>query len=238
MGSIHREPDEILQNHIKHMGEKLGTYFNALWKEVAWVYTKWSEYDELFGKKPSRVDLLNDAAPTFFHIVQDCLFKDILLHIARLTDPPKSVGKKNLSVRGFPGLISSDTLKNEVENLIDAAIQKADFCRDWRNRKLAHKDLKLSLSDEAVPLKPASREKVKDVLEHPVQESGSEKAISGTALNVWIDLETGLQFKFESFYLYEDGSEEVRTTRQVLLVEKKDQAPEDVSGILDRVVLP
>ncbi len=165
MGSIHREPDEILQNHIKHMGEKLGTYFDALWKEVAWVYTKWSEYDELFGKKPSRVDLLNDAAPTFFHIVQDCLFKDILFHIARLTDPRKSVGKKNLSVRGFPDLISSDTLKNEVGILIDAAIQKADFCRDWRNRRLAHKDLKLSLSDEAVPLKSASREKVKDLLE-------------------------------------------------------------------------
>ncbi len=165
MGSDHGEPDEILQNYIKHMGEKLGTYYNALWNEVAYLFTKWSEYDELFGKKPSRVDLLNDAAPTFFYIVQDCMFKDILLHIARLLDPPKSVGKKNLSVRGFPDLISSDTLKSEIERLIDSAIQKADFCRDWRNRRLAHKDLKLSLSDEAVPLKPASRERVKDVLE-------------------------------------------------------------------------
>lgn len=79
---------------------------------------------------------------------------------------------------------------------------------------------------------------VKDLLEQPVQESGYEKAISGTVLNVWIDLETGLQFKFESIYLYDDGSEEVRTTREVLLVEKVDQAPEEVIGLLDRVVLP
>lgn len=164
MGSIDRAPDEILQNHIKHMGERLGTYFNALWSEVAWLYTKWSEYEELFGKKPSRVDLLNNAAPTFFHIVQDCLFKDIILHISRLTDPPKSVGKKNLSVRGLSGLISPGNLKTEIETLIEAAVQKADFCRDWRNRSLAHKDLKLSLADEAVPLKSASRKKVKDVL--------------------------------------------------------------------------
>lgn len=165
MGSIHREPDEILQNHIKHMGEKLGTYFNALWKEVAWLYIKWSEYDELFGKKPSRVDLLNYAAPTFFHIIQDCLFKDILLHIARLTDPPKTGKKKNLSIRSLSNLISSDSLKKEIEGLIVTTIEKAEFCRDWRNRRLAHKDLKLSLSDKAMPLKSASREKVKDVLE-------------------------------------------------------------------------
>lgn len=165
MGSVHRETDEILQSHIKHMGEKLGTYFNALWNEVAWLYTKWLEYDELFGIKPSRVDLLNDAAPTFFHIVQNCLFRDIILHIARLTDPPKTGGKKNLSIRSFPDQISSDTLKNEIGRLIEVAIEKADFCRDWRNRRLAHKDLKLALSEEVVPLKPASRGKVKDVLE-------------------------------------------------------------------------
>ncbi len=79
---------------------------------------------------------------------------------------------------------------------------------------------------------------VKDLLEQPIQENGSQKAISGTVLNVWIDLKTGLQFKFESIYLYDDGSEEVRTTRQVLLVEKVEQAPEEVVGMLDRVVLP
>lgn len=79
---------------------------------------------------------------------------------------------------------------------------------------------------------------VKDLLAQPLRESGSEKAISGTVLNVWIDLETGLQFKFESIYLFDDGSEEVRSTRQVLLVEKVEQVPDEVIGILDRVVLP
>jgi len=164
MGSINRELDEV-QNHINHMGETLGTYYNSLWNEVTWLFSKWSEYDELFGKKPSRIDLLNDAAPTFFYIVQDCLFKDIILHIARLTDPSKSGRKENLSIRGLPSLISSDNLKIEVKELIDEALKKAKFIRDWRNRTLAHKDLRLSMADEAVPLQPASRKKVKDVLE-------------------------------------------------------------------------
>lgn len=79
---------------------------------------------------------------------------------------------------------------------------------------------------------------VQNIFEHPLQLSGNEKSIAATIYVVWIDLETGLQFKFESIYLYEDGSEEVRNTRQVLQVEKVDQAPEEIVGILDRVVLP
>ena len=79
---------------------------------------------------------------------------------------------------------------------------------------------------------------IKDPLNPPIQPSGYEKAIIATISKVWIDKETGLQFKFESLYLYDDGSEEVRTTREVLLVEKVDQAPDEVIGILDRVVLP
>ncbi len=79
---------------------------------------------------------------------------------------------------------------------------------------------------------------VKDLLEPPIQPSGYEKAIAATIFKVWINLETGLQYKFESNYLYSDGSEEVRSTRQVLLVEKMENAPEEIVGILDRVVLP
>jgi len=80
--------------------------------------------------------------------------------------------------------------------------------------------------------------RVQNNFEHPMQFSGNEKALSATIFKVWIDLQTGLQFKFESIYLYDDGSEEVRTTKQVLLVEKVELAPEEVVGMLDRVVLP
>jgi hypothetical protein len=83
----YRSEPEIKQYYIERMGTQLGTFFYALWQEVAWLYIKWQEYIELFGKKPSRVDLLNNAAPLFFRIVQDALWYDILMHIARLTDP-------------------------------------------------------------------------------------------------------------------------------------------------------
>ena len=56
---------EAQTEYVKHMGTPLGEQFSALWQELAWLYLKWGEYNELFGTKPSRVRLLNNAAPRF-----------------------------------------------------------------------------------------------------------------------------------------------------------------------------
>ena len=101
--SNQKTPEEVKKEYIDIMGEPLGKFFNALWQEVAWLYTKWNEYVALYGTKPSRIDLMNKAAPRFFRIVQDSLWEVTLLHIARLTDPPKSAGKDNLSIKRIPG---------------------------------------------------------------------------------------------------------------------------------------
>jgi len=156
--------EEVKQHHIEVMGRDLGTLYHALWNELAWLYWKWGEYVELFGTKPSRIDLINRAAGYFFRIVQDSLWDDSLLHISRLTDPPKSVGKKNLTICRLPLLIDDHTLKEKVSKLVDVAVKKSDFCRDWRHRCIAHKDLDLALGAGAEPLKPASRAKIKESL--------------------------------------------------------------------------
>jgi hypothetical protein len=127
------------------MGEDLGRFYHALSNELAWLYLKWGEYEALFGTKPSRIDLINKAAGEFFRIIQDGLWEDALLHIARLTDSPRSVGKDNLSIRGLPALIEKPELRQTVQELVDVALQKTGFARDWRNRHIAHKDLKLAL---------------------------------------------------------------------------------------------
>jgi hypothetical protein len=162
--STHRTAEEAKQQYVEVMGEKLGSLCHALWNELAWLYAKWGEYVEIFGTKPSRVELVNQAAGHFFRIVQDSLWEDSLLHIARLTDSPKSLGKDNLTIRLLPDHIDDAGLKKRVTELIDVAINKADFCRDWRNRHIAHKDLRLAMQTGAEPLKAASRARVKEAL--------------------------------------------------------------------------
>lgn len=64
--STHRTTEEAKQQYVEVMGEKLGSLYHALWNELAWLYAKWGEYVEIFGTKPSRVELVNQAAGHFF----------------------------------------------------------------------------------------------------------------------------------------------------------------------------
>lgn len=163
--SNQKTPEQVKKEYIAIMGEPLGKLFNALWQEVAWLYTKWDEYVALYGTKPSRIDLMNKSAPIFFRIVQDSLWEVTLLHIARLIDPPKSAGKENLSIKRLPLLVSDQYLIKTLEGKIHIAIQKSEFCRDWRNRRIAHRDLKLAIEEGINSLKPASRKMVREAID-------------------------------------------------------------------------
>jgi hypothetical protein len=157
--------EQARQQYVDAMGDELGTIYHALWNEVAWLYTKWEEYVELFGTKASRIELINQAAGHFFRVVQDVLWDDTLIHIARLTDPPKSRGRDNLTIQLLPPLLRDDAVRGAVQARIDSAIAKAAFCRDWRNRRIAHSDLKLALESGAEPLRDASRDLVRAAME-------------------------------------------------------------------------
>jgi hypothetical protein len=54
--------------------------------------------------------------------------------------------------------------KENLPGLIDDAMNKTRFCRDWRNRHIAHRDLRLILDASASPLELASRQHVRDAL--------------------------------------------------------------------------
>ncbi len=153
------------KRHVDSMGEELGLVFYELWKEVAWIHFTWSQYVELFGTRPSRIALLNEAAGQFFLVVHDSLLHDVMIHATRLTDPPKSCGKPNLTVNQLPDLIAGGPLKDAITALVEDANDKTEFCRDWRNRHIAHRDLDLALKRGATPLRSASREKVSAALD-------------------------------------------------------------------------
>jgi len=118
----------------------------------------------LFGSNRERIDLLNEAAPAFFKLVQGAMWEDVLLHLCRLTDPVKSCGKQTLTLQRLPDLVPS-AIRHDVHSQLQKAIRKSEFARDWRNRHIAHRDLGRALNEHAMPLASASRKGVKDALE-------------------------------------------------------------------------
>ena len=164
---VDRTAEEAKKANIEKMGEPLGTLFSALWQEVAMLHVRWKEYVALFGTKPERIDLLNRAAPHFFRMLQDELWESTLLSLARLTDPSNSQGnpdRSNLTINALPALIADVKLKGDVNKLIAESMKLTEFCRDWRNRRIAHRDLKLALEQSTTPLADGSRAQVKDAL--------------------------------------------------------------------------
>jgi len=156
--------EEAKKTNIEKMGAKLGVHYSALWQEVALLYRNWGEYSALFGTKPSRIELMNRTAPYFFRMVQDDLLNATLLHVARLTDPPTIAGRSNLTIKGLPDLIDHEGTKSAVKKLIEAALADAEFCRDWRNRRIAHRDLDVALEQSATELAMASQNRIKDAI--------------------------------------------------------------------------
>jgi hypothetical protein len=155
--------DDLRQNNIAAMGKDLGEQYSELWQEAAYLHAKWAEYVELFGTKEARIDLLNDAAGHLFAMIQDQMWDDILMHIARMTDPSATGKKLNLSLQNLVDLVAKE-LRPAVTSRIQDVLALTEFCRDWRNRRVAHTDLLLALKATPELLKEGSRKNVSDAL--------------------------------------------------------------------------
>ncbi len=153
--------DGIERQNVAAMGEALGKQYTVLFHELTALHLYWKEFLELFGTNDKRIERLNRAASGFFRMLQEQQFETNMLHMARLTDSPRSVGKDNLTILNLPNLVTDQGLKQELVSLVEEAKQKTKFCRDWRNRRFAHHDLLLAVQDgKAAPLQAASKDRV------------------------------------------------------------------------------
>jgi hypothetical protein len=156
--------EESLERKKTSMGSELGELYWELCKELSLLHMTWSEYRALFATSEANIKLLNSAAPQFFYTLDCLMWHDVLMHICRLTDPPKSGGRKNLCLARLPLAIGEPNLEVQVSDLVAQARADGDFARDWRNRHLAHRDLAKAQNPEAHALAGASREKVETSL--------------------------------------------------------------------------
>lgn len=157
--------EEHGQEYIDAMGCDLGRLYSLLVNECVTLHLEWTEYKILYGTNPEHIDLMNQAAGSFFFRLQGTLWERTLLQIARLMDPQNSgKNKENVALQGLPELVDP-AIRNKIDILLNVAQEKCAFAVDWRKRRIAHRDLRVALKENIEPLKPGSRLSIDGALE-------------------------------------------------------------------------
>lgn len=136
------------------MSGTLKTKIKAIDAEVMRLHYKWKHFKQVFGSD-EKVKLLNEAAPVFFGYLWNIMLFDILLSIARLTDPPKSkvksIIKENLSFDNLVLEINDANLQSRLTQQILALKEKMKAVKIWRDEKIAHNDLLRLMKEAPLP---------------------------------------------------------------------------------------
>ena len=179
--------EDIRKRYRIRLGTEFGDAFHRLRNEWAWSLMRRDEFRELFSRAED-VSLLNAlTGGGFTWDIQHILWDDLLLRVCRLTDPEQSGRKDNLTVRRLPAFCEQHgaALYDQVQHLVDLAFKKAEFARDWRNRRISHSDLATAVGD-AEPLAPASLQKVTSVLDavHAILNAISKELLNAEIANL------------------------------------------------------
>ena len=94
----HLSPDEVKAEIIAAFPSDSGELFYELQNDVSNLLLNWQNYRSLYGTSPERIELLKWAAGIFFGLLDSTMRHDVLLRIARLTDPPATGRHENASL--------------------------------------------------------------------------------------------------------------------------------------------
>jgi hypothetical protein len=160
---------QVRDEHSERLGPTLGPRYFALYDGVVWLHAKWNQYRILFAESPERIELLNGVAGFFFRMIHEVLLENVVLHVARLIDPPQSGTKKkkdNLTLSRLKAAVEEKApeLSAEISKLVGRARTEASFIKEWRDRRIAHWDLKLAMNDPVTQLPEISRESMERAL--------------------------------------------------------------------------
>ena len=143
--------DRVKQKYMDKLGNEFGAIFHGLQNDWAVGLVRIKEFRKLFDNT-THIELLEALGVGFFTDIHHILWDDLMLHVTRLTDPRSTAGK-------------DQGLHNEVQTLVDVAVDTAEFARDWRNRRISHTDLTRAVELDPEPLAPASTRQVAAALD-------------------------------------------------------------------------
>ena len=139
----------------------------AIENQITELHTEWKMLLQLFGVSREQSEFLKEVAGGFFETVYNTFVRDILLGIARLTDPCSTHRKDNLVLKRLTGLAelraNPELLAKVTAKLADVN-SKVGAIRDYRHKSLAHLDLVSSLEPGSDVLPGITRQDIDTVL--------------------------------------------------------------------------
>lgn len=137
--------------YIPLMGSELGPAYCFLQRDLMVVIASWKLCGQLYTAEHIR--LFDETAGTFFGLLQRILLDDTILGLARLVDRAETGEKQNLTLQRLPSLLRDHPeLQSAVAADVAAAKSGCQAAVDWRNRRIAHRDLDVALSIAQAPL--------------------------------------------------------------------------------------
>ena len=144
------------------MGRAAGRLFFKLLDEFMALRARRQIFVELFGTSAERIEILDRVSGNLFQVFHDDLFEMTLLHLSRMTDRVRTVSKPNLTLSALAEAAGPQHCQ-ALSEAAEKARNKCEFARDWRNRRLAHRDQLLSLDARRRP-RTASRRLVNEAV--------------------------------------------------------------------------
>ena len=134
--------------------EDLKSVLNAVNAQVIQLAFRWKIFCQLFDSGPENIQLMNKSGSNVFGLFQRLVLDDVMICLSKLTDPEKSPGGENASIKNVLGkartYLSAPTF-TEVEALIVELEHHVQNVRSHRNKALAHADLSHALNVAALP---------------------------------------------------------------------------------------
>ncbi|MCL5275004.1 MAG: hypothetical protein M1434_09730 [Chloroflexi bacterium] len=153
---------DMMPTTLREIHDGLSTEFN-------WICAKFKVYKQLFEPDTDTTKLLNAKVRDLSVIIENSLADDILVSVCRITDGLKSVGHECLVLEqlaeNIDGCSPDETILKE--HVRKESIDIRDYCEDfrqWRNNRIAHANLAISLNRPVAPLPTVHIKKIEEAL--------------------------------------------------------------------------
>ena len=127
---------------------------SAIEREFIQLRYRWAILGQLFDSGQDNVDLLNKSGSNVFQLFQKLIIDDVMMSLCRLSDPPKSMGHENASLRNLISKLEQElpsTSREKIDAKLTELTEHLGEITILRNKALSHTDMTHALNTEMLP---------------------------------------------------------------------------------------